>query len=117
MSAHRINEPALKALMQEILCSVWTSNRIKEEAREISAFRQSYNEASISYQVLAARAQALSPFNSLSPNSFNSTILPSSNQSPDRLPQHNQENGDQAKHPEMFDGIHLEQQEKTLREE
>jgi len=117
LSAHRINEPALKALMQEILCSVWTSNRIKEEAREISAFRQSYNEASISYQVLAARAQALSPFNSLSPNSFNSTTLPPSNQSLDRLPQHNQENGDQPKHPEMFDGIHLEQQEKNLREE
>ena len=117
--AHTINEPVLKKLIEEVLCSVWTSDRIKEEAREISAFRQSYIEARASYEVLAARSQALSPFNSF--NSFNSTLL---NQAPnlavdrsDRSLEREKENGEQSRHKEMLEPLYLEQQEKALREE
>jgi len=85
--AHIINEPALKKLIEEILCSVWTSDRIKEEAKEISAFRQSYTEARASYEAL------------------------------DRSLEHGKEHVDKLEHPEILEPLRLEQQEKAIREE
>jgi exonuclease SbcC len=61
-SAHAISEAGALDLIEDILRAVWPQDRIREEERALSTFRDSYARLRTSYEVLAARVQPLSPF-------------------------------------------------------
>jgi len=60
-SAHAISEAGALDLLEDILRAVWPQNRIREEEKALSTFRDSYARLRTAYEVLAARVQPLSP--------------------------------------------------------
>ncbi len=60
-SAHPSGEAGVFGLIVGIRRAVWPQDRVREEERALSVFRDSYAKLRTSYEVLAARAQAPSP--------------------------------------------------------
>ena len=60
-SARATSEAETLDLIEDILSSVWPQDRIREEEKALATFRESYAKARTSYEVLASRAQPLSP--------------------------------------------------------
>lgn len=60
-SAHPSGEDGAFSLIEDIQRAVWPQDRIREEERALSTFRETYAKLRTSYEVLAARAHVPSP--------------------------------------------------------
>jgi exonuclease SbcC len=60
-SSHATSEEEAFDLIGDVLDALWSQDRIREEEKALSMFRESYARTRASYEALAARAQPLSP--------------------------------------------------------